>query len=105
MHTLDFTDVDLYPKRYWFVRDELVIRSLIVENIATQRDVLIAKKDKLMLGDAIEVSFIFGHNASQKEEDGELWVDYAVNGLFKVTKIDMFGDNELELTVKQIKRN
>ena len=100
---IDFTDVDMYPKRYWFTRGALHIKSLIIEDIERQKDILIAKNTKLRLGGIIKVSFTFGHN-SAKPDEVENWIDIKVDNLFKVTKILHHTEtNELELITERIR--
>jgi len=101
MRIIDFTDVDMYPKRYWFNNKELVIKSLMLEDIEKQKDILISKKIELMLGDAIKVDFKFGHNTEHVYRK-ENWIDIYVKGVFKVTKIiPRMLTNEIELIVKR----
>lgn len=100
---VDFTDVDLYPSYYDIhVRASgervYAIRALIIEDIKRQQRVLVGKKTKLMLGDAIRIDFKFGHN--EGTEDKEKWIDVAVKGVYKVTKIiPHLERNEIELLV------
>lgn len=101
MQIIDFTDVDMYPKRYWFNAKEIVVKSLIIEDIKKQKDTLISKRTQLLVGDAIKVDLKFGHNTEYPYAK-ENWIDLYVKGIFKVTKIIPRVDtNEIELIVKR----
>lgn len=78
---VDFTEVNLYPSKYKLVNGELSIRSIIIENIENQRDVIIGLKTTVLIGDIIKVDFKFGHF-----ENGE-WHDIYVKGHYKVKRI------------------
>lgn len=78
---VDFSDVNLYPSKYKFVNGELNIRSIIIENIENQKDVIIGLKTTVFIGDIIKVDFKFGHF-----EHGE-WHDIYVKGHYKVKRI------------------
>lgn len=101
---IDFTDVDLYPNRYWVNKknDQLVftIRALMIERIENQLDVLGGKKTTLMTGDYIHVNTKFGHNIA-KEGKSECWIDVPLIGDFKVIDIIAHKDTgEIELKVR-----
>jgi len=101
---IDFTDIDLYPSRYWanFVRGSLVftIRSLNIEDIFRQEVALMTKKTQLMIGDSIRIDTKFGHNTARAHER-EHWIDVPLDGLFKV--IDIIPRPELsEIELKVI---
>ena len=100
---VDFTDVNLYPKKYWYNWKDgklvFTIRSFIIENIDIQAEMLLAKKTCLMLGDNIRVNLKFGHNFAKKNEP-ENWMDVHIDDIFKVTRIvphDLL--NEIELAI------
>lgn len=103
MKIIDFTDIDLYPSRYWanFIRGSLVftIRSLNIEDIFRQEVVLTAKKTHLMTGDCIRIDTKFGHNIARAHEK-EHWIDVPLDGLFKVIAIISLPErSEIELKV------
>ena len=102
MRKIDFTDIDMYPKKYSFnsASRDLSIKSLMIENISRQQEVLAAKKTQLILGDVIEVNFKFGHNTAPHETN-ENWIDVQVKAQYKVIKIIPHSlTNEIELVVK-----
>ena len=106
MKIVDFRDIDLYPKKYWRNikdgRERFVIRSLVIEDIERQKDILVAKETHLVLGDAIQVDFRFGHNIAKKGE-AEDWIDARVSGVYKVLKIVFHrASNEIELFVNKV---
>jgi len=107
MNTVDFTDVNIYPKHYWYnikngVKD-FKIKSFIIESITSQLNVLLRKKTQLLLGDLIKVDTKFGHNISKKTEP-ENWIDVSISGYFKVTGIEPLPEtNEILLWVKECK--
>lgn len=100
MKTVDFTDIDLYPKSYRCIvkngRRTFAIKSLMIEAIDRQQKKLLAKKTQLLLGDYIKVDFKFGHNIGVEEET---WLDVYISGLYKVVGI-IPRNNEIELIVK-----
>jgi len=100
MQVIDFTDVDMYPKnyKYDYLYKRALVRSLIIEDIVRQQDILMKKKTHLLLGDVIKVHFTFGHNIARKEKK-EIWIDVTINSYFKVIKI-IPRDSEIELFVK-----
>lgn len=104
MKIVDFTDVNLYPKKYWYNWKDgklvFTIRSFIIESIDAQAEMLLAKKTCLLLGDSIKVDLNFGHNIAKKNEP-ENWIDVHVTGVFIVNGIvphDLL--NEIEIFVK-----
>lgn len=104
MKIIDFTDVNLYPNRYWvnYKNGQRVftIKSINIENIPSQVEVLGSKKTQLVTGDAIRVKTTFGHRV---QDDPEEWEDILLEGLFKVLDfIPHIATGELELKVKQI---
>ena len=101
MRIIDFTDIDMYPKKYWYTKGMLTIKTLVLDNVERQEQALTAKNDQLLLGDAMKVSFTFGHNT---EPDGlpEKWIDLPVEGVYRVTKIIPRPDTkEIELVVRR----
>ena len=101
---IDFKDIDLYPK-YWCNtingKKTFNIRSLTIENISNQKDILLSKKTQLVLNDEINVDITFGHNVAKKT-DPEQWIDVRIRGRFKVKKINPDGDNDqIEMIVQQ----
>jgi uncharacterized protein (DUF1919 family) len=106
---INFTDVAIYPNRYWLnLRNGeyvITIKTLVIENITQQHDVLSAKKTTLMLGDYVDIDFYFGHNISTDPATEE-WVDIEVVGRFKVLEfISRTEDNAIEMRVKEVKSN
>ena len=100
MGVVDLTDIDLYPRRYRYHNGHVEIQSLIIENIAGQKEKLIEKKSYLKLGDSILVSFKFGHNTAKPNEK-ECWEDIIISGTYKVTKIVPHEwHNQIELVVE-----
>ena len=101
---IDFTDVNLYPKKYWCntKNGKMIfnIRSFVIENIENQLSVLLTKRTKLMLGDYINVDTKFGHNIAKKNEP-ENWIDVPVKDVFQVVGIaSTKAGNEIILEVK-----
>lgn len=78
---VDFTNVDLYPSRYRYISGRVFIRSLIIEDINRQHDVLKKMNTTVMIGDSIKIDIKFGHY-----ENGE-WIDLYAKGIFKVKQI------------------
>lgn len=105
MRIIDFTDIDLYPRRYRILKDSYAfIYSLIIENIERQKEKLISKKSQLLIGDAIEVNLTFGHNFGTEEK--EEWKDFHIFGTFVVEKIIPHpSHNQIELVVRKWKRS
>ena len=102
MKVIDFSEINIYPSKYWFQNSECIIRSLMIEDIRLQQDVLLSMKTQLILGDSIYVSFNFGHNIAQKDE-AEIWVDVEIEGVFKVVKIiPRYESNSIELGVRKV---
>ena len=102
MKIIDFSGINVYPVRYWFENNNCIIRSLMIENIDSQQDVLLSMKTQLILGDSIYVSFKFGHNIANKDET-EIWVDVEIEGVFKVVKIiPRYESNSIELGVRKV---
>lgn len=107
MKIINFTDVAIYPNRYWLnLRNgeyAITIKTLVIENITQQHDVLSAKNTTLMLGDCIDVDFYFGHNIST-DPNTEEWADVEVMGRFKVLEfIYRMEDDAIEMRVKEVK--
>ena len=106
MKVIDFTDVNIYPKNYWCNQKNgsrrFKIRTLVIENIKTQLNVLMTKQTQLMLGDAIKVRTKFGHNIATKKAP-ENWIDVSIDSCFKVTSIvPLTETNEILLKVKEL---
>lgn len=100
---IDFTDINVYPKRYWFNHKNgdriLVIRSLMIEDVHRQSPDLMELD--IECGDLIKVDFVFGHNESKT--DVEDWIDIRVSGIFKIMKIIPWEETcEIELSIKEI---
>ena len=107
MKIINFTDVAVYPNRYWLnLRNgeyTITIKTLVIENITQQYDILSAKNTTLLLGDCIDVDFYFGHNISTNP-DIEEWVDVEVVGRFKILEfIFRAEDNAIEMRVKEVR--
>lgn len=91
----------MYPGRYCFNGVDCIVRSIIIEDVEKQQNILLSMEKKLVLGDSIYVSFKFGHNTAKKEEP-ENWVDVYVEGVYKVLKI--FPQlNTIELGIRKVK--
>ena len=104
MNIVDFTDVNLYPRKYWYNwkngKPVFTIRSLMIEDIDRQANMLLTKKTCLLLGDSIKVDLVFGHNFAKDHEDDN-WVDVPVKGIYKVVRIVPHDAlNEIELFVR-----
>jgi len=78
---VDFTNVDLYPSKYKYSNGKVTIRSLIIEDIHRQQQVLVQMNTTVMIGDSTKIDIKFGHF-----ENGE-WVDLYAKGIFKVKAI------------------
>lgn len=78
---VDFTDVDMYPSRYKIVGDKVFVKSLVIEDINRQHEILKKKNTTVLIGDSIQVDFKFGHFENNE------WVDYFVKGVFRVKQI------------------
>lgn len=105
MSLVDFTDINVYPRKYWVNykngKPIFVIRSIMIEDIEMQQKTLAAKQTQLIIGDSILVDFIFGHNQGNQRQDD--WVDVHIAGQFKVLGFIPHCDTtEIELIVKQI---
>lgn len=106
MKIIDFTDIDLYPSRYWVNHKNgqmmFNIRSLNIEKVQDQVERLGAKKTTLMTGDAILVDTYFGHNTAKASEP-ECWIDVSLTGQFEVVDIIPHPDSgEIEMKVKAL---
>jgi len=102
---VDFTDIDVYPSRYWVnnKNGQLVftIRSINIENVAAQAETLGEKNTKIMTGDCIRVDTKFGHNIAKAPN--EEWIDVPLVGVFQVLDFIPHQDTgELELKVRAI---
>ena len=94
--TIDFTDVDVYPSKYRYVEGRVSIKSLMIENITGQHDVLVGKKTTLLVGDVIKIDIKFGHLVDGK------WIDLYYRGNLRVKKIKPFpASNEILLLVTE----
>lgn len=78
---VDFTSINVYPSKYKIVGDEVVLKSIFIENVDQQREALKALNTTVLIGDMIRLDFKFGHYS-----EGE-WIDYFVNGVYKVKSI------------------
>jgi hypothetical protein len=78
---IDFTEVDLYPSNYKYIDGKVSIKSLIIENIERQHDVLKKMNTTVMIGDSIKIDIKFGHLVGRK------WIDLYVKGVFRVKRI------------------
>ena len=78
---VDFTLLDLYPSKYQYIDGKVKIKSLILEDIARQAEILKRMNTNVMLGDKIKVDIKFGHFLDNK------WIDLYVKGIFKVKRI------------------
>jgi hypothetical protein len=81
---VDFTNLDIYPSKYKIVNGKAVIRSLVIEDIERQKDVLAEMNTTVMIGDKILVDFKFGHLENGK------WVDVYVKGVYRVKQLSAF---------------
>ena len=107
MNTVDFTDVNIYPRHYWYnIKNgikKFKVKSFVIESITNQVNVLRNKKTQLLLGDLVKVDTKFGHNIAKKT-DTENWIDVPINGYFKVTGIQPLPEtDEILLWVKELK--
>lgn len=79
--TLDFTEVDLYPSNYKYINGKVTIKSLVIEDIERQQEVLKKMNTTVLIGDCIKIDIKFGHF-----ENGE-WIDLYAKGTFRVKRI------------------
>lgn len=94
---IDFTTINVYPSRYKVVGGQVVMRSMIIENIEQQKEAIRALKTTVLIGDILNLDFKFGHY-----EDGS-WSDMYVNGLYKVKEIrPLQGAGEILMRVLKI---
>jgi len=94
---IDFTEVDLYPSNYKYVDGKVIIKSLIIENIERQHDVLKKMNTTVMIGDSIRIDIKFGHLV------GDEWIDLYAKGVFKVKRITPLKSScEILMLVTQI---
>lgn len=94
---VDFTNVDLYPSRYKYINGKVSIRSLIIEDINRQHDILKKMNTTVMIGDSIRIDIKFGHY-----ENGE-WIDLYTKGVFKVKQITpLKGTGEILMLVTEV---
>ena len=91
---IDFTQLDLYPSKYKYVDGKVIIKSLIIEDIVRQNDILVAMNTTVLINDLIKVDFKFGHF-----QNGE-WIDLYCKGIYKVKKFSMLkATNEILMLV------
>jgi hypothetical protein len=94
---VDFTNVDLYPSRYKYIDGKVSIRSLIIEDIHRQHEILKQMNTTVMIGDSIKIDIKFGHL-----ENGE-WIDIYAKGIFKVKQITpLKGTGEILMLVNEV---
>lgn len=94
---IDFTEVDLYPSKYKYINGRVVIRSLVIEDIQRQHEVLKKMNTTVMIGDSIKIDIKFGHY-----ENGE-WIDLYAKGIFLVKRITpLKATGEILMMVTQV---
>jgi len=102
---IDFSDVNIYPKKYWvnYKNGEMVftIKSFAIENIQEQCRVLLSKKSVLMVGDYIAFDTKFGHNLAKKGPEN--WIDVPIAGIAKVVGIVPTDKDEIILEIEKKK--
>ena len=104
---IDFSDVNIYPKKYWvnYKKGNMVftIKSFAIENIEQQHKILLSKKSVLMIGDYISFDTKFGHNLAKKDGP-ENWIDVPISGVAKVTGIVPTDKNEIILEIEKCRK-
>jgi len=93
---IDFTEVDLYPDKYRYVNGVVTIKSLRIEDIFRQHEVLRKMNTQVMVGDRIKIDIKFGHL-----QDGE-WIDLYAKGIYRVKKLLPASHNEILLFVAKV---
>ena len=78
---VDFSEVDIYPSKYKYIDGKVIIKSLIIEDIARQQALLNSMNTTVLIGDHIKVDFKFGHFENND------WIDLYVNGIYRVKRI------------------
>ena len=56
---VDFTEVDLYPSKYKYVDGKVIVKSLVIEDIKRQHEVLKKMNTTVMIGDSIKIDITY----------------------------------------------
>jgi hypothetical protein len=78
---VDFESINVYPSKYKIVNGEVILKSINIEDVAQQRQAIADLKTTVLIGDMLKLKFKFGHYT------GGEWVDYYVDGIYKVKEI------------------
>lgn len=80
---IDFTEINMYPSKYKYVDNKVIIKSLIIEDVLKQKEALHKVNATILINDRIKVDFKFGHL-----ENGA-WIDLYVKGLFRIKRFQL----------------